>query len=290
MRALRRLLVLAAVLVAGCADGYPAGSRAPGGDGGSGGAGGTGAGGSGGTIAWPDVLVGHWVDEQIGDCIHAYDWLSFAPTHELTRTLVDDNTCAAPSLERRTGAWMDGELDILWTRVTDELEEGHATVVAGDGGPYLDRRAYVAQADGYLHFHRRVAAALWPSDEEVTVRVRFEPEDAPATAPANCRATLSLEVRARATGDAAFESGEDAVVLPCAFADAGPGLRELALGTGGWGDVPDFEARHPAAVAAAMRAAFPRAFVYPQDDPAVLASTSAAGAYRWFRWSEVPPG
>jgi hypothetical protein len=100
----------------------------------------------------PDVTVpadllqlqGHWVQDQIGDCINAFDWLSFGPPPQLVHTVDDQNFCSEHHYLVDEGSYSELpervlELDLPFPDPTG----------TGDGGRWVRQRtsALVMRAD-----------------------------------------------------------------------------------------------------------------------------------------------
>jgi len=111
------------------------GSGDPSTAGAGGGTGGDATGGAGGAQVDP-AIVGHYMQQAIGNCINAETWLSFDASGSFTHTIVDRNFCSEHSVSAHPGAASidDQTIEITWSP---------------EGGSELRRFTY-ARVDPYL--------------------------------------------------------------------------------------------------------------------------------------------
>ena len=180
-------------------------------------------------------ILGHWAGpEQIGDCIHTFDWLSFEEGGRLVHTLDDQNYCGPQSVSLHEGRWAELEegLELAWRfacgegRECKHEERSWARVVVVDGREALAQRVLRQSSERSLAWEGQDEQADTSDGLRYGSRVRARVS---VSGPADlrefgapCQAELDLDV-ATFYGDEPEQRGRHTFAYECALEDLGGG-------------------------------------------------------------------
>jgi hypothetical protein len=243
--------------------------------------------------SFSQALSGHWMREQIGDCIWFEEWLSFDPPDGFVSTLVERNACdlaghgvfpAEGSLQIEEGQ------TITWDVTAPDGRRVMRNFTAAIAGDSLNTTAFMLSADGSYHarYRRLIEDSSGFLDQDVRIDLSFDSPLQSDSVVQDCEMTVTINVTADAGTDALPETGTETLVLT---GTCGPDEESgwIRLHFGDWWDAlaeKDVWDKYPAQISNAIYDSFhPDLFIEP-DNPKILFQN---GCLSWYRRMANPP-
>jgi hypothetical protein len=213
----------------------------------------TGAGGAGGQ-GGSEELLGHYMQQQIGNCINTELWLSFEPGGGFLHTTVDRNYCGPHGVFVAKGAYerQGPTLELRWSEAQFQSEELRRFTFAmvdpylaepADPTPgyawttsALHTKSY-ARVGGSLSYHRddrsrsETQAGLW--DRSFSADITFDAPLGVPSGPEVCSMTVALEVAVQVDPAKPLSTGKESFTLPCSY-DVDPTLPYVKISADGF--------------------------------------------------------
>jgi len=183
-----------------------------------------------------EKLTGHWMAQQIGDCIDAEDWYSFTQPSSLVVTHVDRNMCHAHSVTKEAGTFaaLAGEIVSLdWSgarghearRFTAAILDPYPAMPAAPVPGYvMGKRALATKAyarSGATSWHREDVQlredATGSYRTQVTIDVTLDAPLAPAATPTACRMTVVFDAKVDPGAGGGPAAGKETFDWPCTY-------------------------------------------------------------------------
>jgi hypothetical protein len=195
---------------------------------------GTGTGGVGGGA----TLGGHYMQQQIGDCINGEEWLSFGSSPSFTHTYVNRDFCGPHSVEAAPGTFQDDGAIVEMKWISSSSNETHRytyALVEYEGAPLsspFPEYEFGTHAVTLLGYARVGDSLVWHREQhqiysdfdgvpvyEQHVVVDLE-LDAPLVDPAGptaCTLTAHVAVENVVDPQKPSEKGDEVFVVPCSY-------------------------------------------------------------------------
>jgi len=243
--------------------------------------------------SFSQALFGHWMREQIGDCIWYEEWLSFDPPGGFVSTFVERNACdlAGHGVFPSEGSMRveDGQT-ITWDFTTADGRRVMQSFTAAIVGDSLNTAAFMRSLDGSYHarYRRLVEDSSGYSDRDVRIELSFDSPPQSGEVARDCEVTVTINVTADAGADARPQTANETLVLT---GTCGPDEDSgwIRLHFSDWWDVLEEKGiwdKYPAQVSNAIYDSFsPDLFLEPEN-PEILFQYSYLS---WYQKMKNPP-
>jgi len=251
--------------------------------------------------SFSQALSGHWMREQIGDCIWFEEWLSFDPPDGFVSTLVERNACdpAGHGVFPTQGSMQVEDGPILsWDYTVDgrrEMRRFTASIINDS----LNWLTFLSSGEGtYYAINRRLQEdPTGVFDQDIKIDLSFDAPLVTSDAPVAGEMTVTISVTVDSGTDALPESGTETFVLPCTYApDEETGWIRLwadgfesSMYTGEWMDLFEEKGiwdKYPAYISNAMYDAFRPVLFFEPGKPQTLFHSIY---FSWYNKMENPP-
>ncbi len=247
--------------------------------------------------SFSSALRGHWMREEIGDCIWSEDWLSFDPPDGFVSTLVERDACDLASHgvfpSEGTLEIGDGQL-VAWDSTTRDGRRQMRRFTAAIVGDSLNTTAFTRSVDGGYHAQNRrlVEDSSGFYDQDVRIDLSFDAPLQPGAGTRDCEMTVTIEVTADAGTDALPQTGTETFVLNGTCGpeeDVENSTEWIRLQFGEWWDLLEERGvwdKYPASVSNAMYDSFRPVLFFEPQKPEILFQNMY---YSWYHKMDKPP-
>jgi len=206
-------------------------------------------------------LEAHWMQEAIGDCILAEEWLTLGAAPAFTHTLVDRNVCGPQGVTATDGTWSalpGGSIQLDWQEQTSKEQRRYTVAVLNAtlpeivapgypgykaGKRWLNSEAF-SKVPGTATFARtelrrsETPAAIWSEKLDVQVTI----SNPPWRTRAGCQLALAVtaEVQLGPPSKPETKTGSHTFNFPCALGKS-PDGKWNRLMPQGWSQSPHSE-------------------------------------------------